>query len=99
MYLVKFARLADKDKARLKAAGLEKSARALLGILMKDPFQNPPPYEKLVGNLRGNYSRRINIQHQLVYSVLENTDGYVMPSGERYEGIVLVKRMWTHYDR
>ena len=64
MYLIKFSKQAEKDKQRLKAAGLEQKAKDLLNILMKNPFQNPPPYEKLVGNLRGNYSRRINIQHR-----------------------------------
>ena len=98
MYLVKFSKQAEKDKQRLKAAGLEKKARELLDILLQDPFQNPPPYEKLVGNLKGNYSRRINIQHRLVYAVLENTDGYAAPSGKLYDGIILVKRMWTHYE-
>ena len=66
MYLIKFSKQAEKDKQRLKAAGLEQKAKDLLNILMQNPFQNPPPYEKLVGNLRGNYSRRINIQHRLV---------------------------------
>ena len=98
MYLVKFGKQAEKDKQRLKAAGLEKKARELLDILLQDPFQNPPPYEKLVGNLKGNYSRRINIQHRLVYAVLENTDGYAAPSGKLYDGIILVKRIWTHYE-
>jgi len=97
MYLVKFSKQAEKDKQRLKAAGLEKRARDLLDILLQDPFQNPPPYEKLVGNLKGNYSRRINIQHRLVYSVLPNIAGYDDLSGHPADGIVLIKRMWTHY--
>ncbi len=98
MYLIKFSKQAEKDKQRLKAAGLEQKAKDLLNILMKNPFQNPPPYEKLVGNLRGNYSRRINIQHRLVYTVLPNTAGYTEPSGSTLDGIVLVKRLWTHYE-
>lgn len=97
MYLVKFSKQAEKDKQRLKAAGLEKKARELLDILLQDPFQNPPPYEKLVGNLKGNYSRRINIQHRLVYSVLPNIADYDDLSGHPADSIVLIKRMWTHY--
>jgi len=97
MYLVKFGKQAEKDKQRLKAAGLEKKARELLDILLQDPFQNSPPYEKLTGNLKGNYSRRINIQHRLVYAVLPNIADYDDLSGSLADSIVLVKRMWTHY--
>ena len=96
MYLIKFSKQAEKDKPRLKAAGLE--AKALLNLMQDNPFQNPPPYEKLVGNLSGNLSRRINIQHRLVYAVLENIEGYAAPTGKLYDGIILVKRMWTHYE-
>ena len=96
MYLIKFSKQAEKDKPRLKAAGLE--AKALLNLMQDNPFQNPPPYEKLVGNLSGNLSRRINIQHRLVYAVLENIEGYAASTGELYDGIILVKRMWTHYE-
>ena len=78
MYLVKFSKQAEKDKQRLKAAGLERRARELL-------------------DLKGNYSRRINIQHRLVYSVLPNIAGYDDLSGHPADGIVLIKRMWTHY--
>ena len=97
MYLVKVGKQAKKDKQRVKAAGLEKKARDLLDILLQDPFQNPPPYEKLVGNLKGNYSRRINIQHRMVYSVLPNMAGYDDLSVHPADGSVLIKRMWTHY--
>ena len=97
MYLVKFGKQAEKDKQRLKAAGLEKKARELLDILLQDPFQNSPPYEKLAGNLKGNYSRRINIQHRLIYAVLPNIADYDDLSGSLADGIVLVKRMWPHY--
>ena len=96
MYLVRFGRQADKDKKSLKAAGLEKKARALLAVIQENPFQNPPPYETLVGNLSGFYSRRINIQHRLVYSVFQDKVDY---NGKEYEGTVLVARMWTHYER
>ena len=98
MYLIKFSKQAEKDKPRLKAAGLETKAKALLNLMQDNPFQNPPPYEKLVGNLSGNLSRRVNIQHRLVYAVLENSEGYAAPTGELYDGIILVKRMWTHYE-
>jgi Txe/YoeB family toxin of toxin-antitoxin system len=77
---------AQKDAKKLKAAGLREKAEALLAILEKSPFQNPPPYEKLVGDLLGAYSRRINIHHRLVYQVLKS------------ERIVKVIRMWTHYE-
>ncbi len=98
MYLVEFSSQADKDKKRLKAAGLERKAKELLNILVEDPFQSPPPYEKLVGDLRGNFSRRINIQHRLVYDVRENGENQADVSGTTYDGLVRVKRMWSHYD-
>ena len=81
-----YSKFAHKDAKKLSAAGLREKAQALLDILEKDPFQNPPPYEKLVGDLRGAYSRRINIQHRLVYEVF------------RKEKTVRVLRMWTHYE-
>ncbi len=81
-----FARHAQKDAEKLAAAGLKEKARALLAIVRDNPFQNPPPYEKLVGDLAGAYSRRINIQHRLVYQVLEA------------ERVVKVLRLWSHYD-
>ena len=95
MYLVRFSKQADKDKKRLKATGLEKKARELLHIIRENPFQNPPPYEALVGNLSGFYSRRINIQHRLVYAVSHEK---TTVGGVRYDGIVIVARMWTHYE-
>ena len=81
-----YAKQALKDAKKVKAGGLKGKAQALLGLLEADPFQNPPPFEKLVGDLLGAYSRRINIQHRLVYQVFEE------------ERIVRVLRMWTHYD-
>ena len=96
MYLVTFGKLAVKDKILLKQAGLERKAKDQLNILMSDPFQSPPPYEKLIGNLDSYYSRRINIQHRLVYKVEKNDRGLLDPDGKEYEGIVYVKRMWTH---
>lgn len=81
-----YSKYAIKDAKKISAAGLRDKAEALLGVLAVDPFQNPAPYEKLVGDLKGAYSRRINIQHRLVYEVF------------RQEKIVRVLRMWTHYD-
>ena len=81
-----FSKYTLKDAKKLSAAGLKEKAQALFDILELDPLQNPPPYEKLVGDLKGAYSRRINIQHRLVYEVF------------RKEKTVRVLRMWTHYD-
>ncbi len=77
---------ANKDAKKLRRSGLKPKAEALLDILRADPFQSPPPFEKLVGDLAGAYSRRINIQHRLVYQILKR------------ERIVKVLRMWTHYE-
>jgi toxin YoeB len=81
-----YTKQAQKDAKKLAAAGLKQKALTLLEIVAKDPFANPPPYEKLVGDLKGAYSRRINIQHRVVYQVL------------RTEKIVKVLRLWTHYE-
>jgi Txe/YoeB family toxin of toxin-antitoxin system len=70
----------------LAAAGLKWKTQALLELLAEDPFRHPPPFEKLIGDLKGAYSRRINIQHRLVYQVLEE------------QGVVKVLRLWTHYE-
>ncbi len=81
-----YAKQALKDAKKLAASGLKQKAQAILAILANDPFQNPPPYEKLVGDLTGTYSRRINIQHRLVYEL------------HAKEKAVRVLRMWTHYE-
>jgi toxin YoeB len=81
-----YSKYAVKDAKKVSAAGLKGKAQALLNILEVNPFQNPPPYEKLVGDLTGAYSRRINIQHRLIYEVF------------RKEKTVRILRMWTHYD-
>lgn len=83
---VVFAKHATKDAKKLAAAGLKSKAQELLEVLQNDPFQNPPAYERLVGDLDGAYSRRINILHRLVYEVFKK------------ERIVRVLRMWTHYE-
>ena len=84
-WVVVYAKDSLKDAKKLSAAGLRDKARQLLDILAIDPFQNPPAYEKLVGDLEGAYSRRINIQHRLVYEVFKK------------ERTVRVLRMWSHY--
>lgn len=81
-----FAKQALKDAKKLAASGLKPKAQELLAVLATNSLQNPPPYEKLVGDLAGAYSRRINIQHRMVYEVFTN------------EGVVRVLRMWTHYE-
>jgi Txe/YoeB family toxin of toxin-antitoxin system len=81
-----FAKHAQKDAPKLASAGLKPKAQELLALIQENPFQNPPPYEKLVGDLAGAYSRRINIQHRLVYEVLAE------------QNIVKVLRMWSHYE-
>lgn len=96
MYLIRFSKQADKDKKRLKEAGLAKKAKELLNIMVKNPFQNPPPYEGLVGSLSGYYSRRINLQHRLVYYV--NSERIIYDDRE-YEGTIKVVRMWSHYEK
>lgn len=81
-----YSRYAIKDAKKISAAGLRNKAQNLLDILEVDPLQNPPPYEKLVGDLKGAYSRRINIQHRIVYEIF------------RKEKTVRILRMWTHYE-
>ena len=81
-----YTKQAQKDAQKLAAAGLKDKAKALLAVIQGNPFQNPPPYEKLVGDLAGAYSRRINIQHRLVYMVLQD------------EQVVKGLRLWSHYD-
>ena len=83
---VVFTHQAQKDAKKLAAAGLRSKAETLLGILRENPYQTPPPYEKLVGDLAGAYSRRINIQHRLIYQVLKDIR------------TVKVIRLWTHYE-
>ncbi len=98
MYLVELSKQAMKDRKFLKGAGLERKAKTLLDIIAVNPFQSPPLVEMLTRELRGNFSRRLNAQHRLVYDVIENTENLLSPDGTPYEGIVRVKRMWTHYE-
>ena len=81
-----YARQAQKDAKKLAASGLKSKAQELLAVLERDPFQNPPAFEKLVGDLQGAYSRRINIQHRLVYEIFEA------------KRVARVLRMWSHYE-
>lgn len=81
-----YTKQAQKDAKKLAASGLKSKAQELLKLVSEDPYRKPPPFEKLVGDLSGAYSRRINIQHRLVYQVLDN------------EGIVKVLRLWSHYE-
>ncbi|MXW48765.1 MAG: Txe/YoeB family addiction module toxin [Gammaproteobacteria bacterium] len=81
-----YAKQAQRDAKKLNASGLRPKAEKLLSILSEDPYRNPPPFEKLIGDLAGTYSRRINIQHRLVYQVLDD------------RRIVKVLRMWSHYE-
>ena len=85
MWIIKFTKNAEKDKKLIKSAGLEERVKKLLNLIAKNPFQNPPSYEKLVGDLQGYYSRRINLQHRLVYKVYEDINA------------VVVHSMWSHY--
>ena len=80
MWVVKFTKNAEKDKKLLKSAGLEEKVKKLLNLIAQNPFQNPPSYEKLVGDLQGYYSRRINLQHRLVYKVHEDINIVVVHS-------------------
>lgn len=86
MWRVVFTKQAQKDAKKIDAAGLRTKAEKLLDILRENPYKTPPTYEKLLGDLSGAYSRRINIQHRLVYQILDN------------EKVVKVIRMWTHYE-
>lgn len=87
MYKIIYTKIAVKDIPKLKSAHLDKNAKSLIDIIRDNPFQTPPPYEKLVGDLDGLYSRRINIKHRLVYEVIEE------------EHIIKILSLWTHYEK
>lgn len=86
MWQLYYTKQAQKDGRKLASSGLKNKAQELLAIIETDPYQNPPPYVKLVGDLSGAYSRRINIQHRLVYQVLEK------------EKLIKLLRLWSHYE-
>ena len=87
VWIIKFTKSAEKDKKLLKSAGLEDKAKKILNLIANDPFQTPPSYEKLVGDLKGYYSRRLNIQHRIVYKVYKEIN------------TVVIHAMWTHYEK
>ena len=87
MYSIVYTKTAVKDIPKLKAAHLDKTAKALIEVIRENPYQSPPSYEKLTGDLKGLYSRRINIQHRLVYEVLED------------EKAIKIISLWSHYER
>lgn len=86
MYEIRYTKLAIKDIEMLYQAGLDQKAKNLVDIIRKNPFETPPPYEKLVGDLKGAYSRRINRQHRLIYKVDESHHA------------IIILRLWTHYE-
>jgi len=84
-YIIVITKQAQKDAKKLESCGLDKKAKELLKIIKENPYQTPPPYEKLIGDLKGFYSRRINIKHRIIYEVYEK------------ENTIKILRMWTHY--
>jgi len=86
MYSIVYTKRASADVPKLKSAKLDKKAKVLIDLLRETPFKNPPPYEKLVGDLSGAYSRRINIKHRLIYEVIENIK------------TIKIISLWTHYE-
>lgn len=95
MYKVYYTKQALKDMEKLKIANISQKAKALVELIRENPYQNPPKYEKLVGKLDGILSRRINIQHRLVYQVYEEA---FTENDVNYKGMIKIIRMWTHYD-
>ena len=95
MYKIVFTKQAIEDLNNLKKSGISSKAKALIDIIRENPYQNPPRYEKLVGNLDGILSRRINIQHRLVYQVYEEN---FTENNNEYVGTIKIIRSWTHYD-
>lgn len=87
MYRIVYRKKVIKDIPKIKSAGLDEKVKRLIEVIKENPFKNPPPYEKLVGDLQGAYSRRINIQHRLIYQVLEESK------------TIKILSIWTHYER
>ena len=96
MYLIIYDKQAQKDAKNLKAAKLDAKAKELIKTLKENPLKNSPPYEELVGNLAGLYSRRINLKHRIVYQIIDEKKTV---KDIEYEGIVKIIRMWSHYDK
>ena len=86
MYKIVYSSQAQKDAKKANEKGLKNNIQKIINILENNPYQNPPPYEKLIGDLTGSYSRRINIQHRLIYQIYKS------------EKIVKIIKMWTHYE-
>ncbi len=97
-YKLKYSHQADKDARLLEQEGLDKVAIKLLATIQDNPYKIPPVFEKLKGNLKGLYSRKINKQHRLIYEILPNTEDLKDKNGDTYQGIVKILRMWTHYE-
>ena len=95
MYRIVYTKQAVKDIKNLKSVHLDEKAKKLIEVIKENPFQNPPAYEELLGNLQGVYSRRINIQHRLVYQVYNEP---IIAGEIEYNGTIKIIRMWTHYD-
>ena len=87
MYRIVYRKKVIKDIPKIKSAGLDEKVKGLIEVIKENPFKNPPPYEKLVGDLQGAYSRRINVQHRLIYQVLEESK------------TIKILSIWTHYER
>ena len=98
MYKAILSKQAYKDFDKIKKIGYGKKVKELISVVKINPYQTPPRYEKLVGDLKGYYSRRINDQHRFVYDVKANIDNLTDDKGNLYKGIVHVLRMWTHYE-
>jgi Txe/YoeB family toxin of toxin-antitoxin system len=95
-YRLEYSKQAKKDSQLLEQAGLDKKAKKLLSVIKRNPFE--PPCEKLIRDLKGCYSRRINKQHRIVYEILPNTENLKDKNGVLYKGIAHIIRMWTHYE-
>ena len=98
MYKVEFTKQAQKDSVKIERTGMKDKTVEIIRTVRKNPFEVSQDFEKLQGNLKDMYSRRINRRHRFVYSVFPNTENLKDPNGEFYEGIVHVNRMWTHYE-
>ena len=98
MYKVIFSRQAHKDLQKLKQAGLARQAKEITEILMINPYQSPPRFEKLSGDMQDYFSRRINLQHRYIYEIMPNEKAMKDEDDGLYAGIIHVLRMWTHYE-
>jgi Txe/YoeB family toxin of toxin-antitoxin system len=98
MYDIRLTKKAQKDSVLAERAGMKKKIKEIINVVREDPFKNPPPYESLIGDRLGSYSRRINRQHRFVYEVLPNTENLKDENDILFDGIVKIIRMWTHYE-